>query len=48
MDFVIGITQFLKTASTARKGYVVYAGDLTPELPDASVIRFNEVEKIFK
>ena len=48
VHFVKGITRFRKTASTARKGYVVYAGDLTPELPDASVIRFNEVDSIFQ
>lgn len=48
MDFVKGITQFRKIASTAQKGYIVYAGELTPDLPHAKVLRFIEVEKIFK
>ena len=48
MDFVKGITQFRKIASTAQKGYIVYAGELTPDLPHAKVLRFIEVENIFK
>ena len=48
MEFVKGITRFRKIASAARKGYVVYAGDLTPDLPDARVVRFTEVETICK
>ena len=39
-----GYEMHLNAASTARKGYVVYAGGLTPELPDASVLRFDEVD----
>ena len=46
-EFVKGITRFLKIASTAQKGYIVYAGDLTPELPDAKVLRFTDVSSIF-
>ena len=48
MEFVKGITRFRKFAPAARKGYVVYAGDLTPDLPDARVVRFTEVDTIFK
>ncbi len=47
-EFVKGITQFRKIASSAQKGYIVYAGDLTPDLPDAKVLRFNDVSSIFE
>ncbi len=47
-EFVKGITQFRKIASTAQKGYIVYAGDLTPDLPDDRVLRFTEVESIVR
>ena len=47
-EFVKGIMQFRKIASTAQKGNIVYAGDLTPELPHARVLRFTDVEKIFR
>lgn len=47
-EFVKGITRFRKIASTAQKGYVVYAGNLTPDLPHARVLRFTEMEKIFR
>ncbi len=47
-EFVKGITQFRKIASTAQQGYIVYAGDLTPELHDARVLRFTEVSSIFR
>ena len=47
-EFVKGITRFRKIASTAQKGYVVYAGNLTPDLPHARVLRFTEVEEIFR
>ena len=48
MEFVKGITRFRKIASSALKGYVVYAGDLTPDLPDARVLRFTEMDLVFK
>ena len=47
-EFAKGITRFQKTASTAQKGYIVYAGDLTPDLPHARVLRFTEVDSIFQ
>ena len=47
MEFVKGITRFRKIAPTAQKGFIVYAGDLTPDLPDARVLRFNELKGIF-
>ena len=47
-EFVKGITRFRKIAPAAQKGYIVYAGDLTPDLPDAKVLRFAEVGKIFR
>ncbi len=47
-EFVKGITRFRKIAPAAQKGYIVYAGDLTPELSNADVLRFTEVEKIFQ
>lgn len=47
-EFVKGITQFRKIASSAQKGYIVYAGDLTPDLADARVLRFSEVDSIFR
>ena len=36
------------TESTSQKGYGVYAGELTPYLPDARVLRFTEVDIIVK
>lgn len=48
MDFVKGITQFRKIASTARKGYIVYAGELTPDLPHAKVLRFKRLISIIE
>ena len=47
-EFVKGITQFWKIVPTAQKGYIVYAGDLSPELPHAKVLRFTEVKEIFR
>ena len=47
-EFVKGITRFRKIAPAAQKGYIVYAGDLTPKLPHARVLRFAEVGKIFR
>ena len=48
MEFVKGITRFRKIAPTAQKGFIVYAGNLTPDLPDARVLRFTEVGRIFR
>ena len=40
-EFAKGITRFRKVAPTAQKGYIVYAGDLTPDLPHARVLRLT-------
>ena len=47
-EFAKGITRFRKVAPTAQKGYIVYAGDLTPDLPHARVLRFTEMNSIFQ
>ena len=47
-DFAKGIAQFQKIASSAQKGYIIYAGNLTPELPHASVLHFTDVDNIFR
>lgn len=47
-EFAKGIAQFQKIASSAQKGYIIYAGNLTPELPHASVLHFADVDHIFR
>lgn len=47
-EFAKGIAQFQKIASSAQKGYIIYAGNLTPELPHASVLHFTDVDHIFR
>ena len=47
-EFAKGIAQFQKIASSTQKGYIIYAGDLTPELPRASVRHFTGVDTIFE
>ena len=47
-EFAKGIAQFQKIASSAQKGHIIYAGNLTPELPHASVLHFNDVDNIFR
>ncbi len=47
-EFTKGIARFRKIASDTAEGYVVYAGNLTPELPHARVLHFTDVKKIFR
>ena len=47
-EFAKGIAQFQKIASSAQKGHIIYAGNLTPELPHASVLHFTDVDNIFR
>ena len=47
-EFAKGIAQFQKIASSAQKGHIIYAGNLTPELPHASVLHFTDVDHIFR
>lgn len=47
-DFAQGIERFQKVTSAADRGYVVYSGDLTPALAHADVLRFTDVESIFR
>ncbi len=47
-EFAKGIARFRKIASDTVEGYVVYAGNLTPELPHARVLHFTDVKKIFR
>ena len=46
-EFAKGIAQFQKIASSTQKGYIIYAGNLTPELSHASVLHFTDVDSIF-
>jgi uncharacterized protein len=46
-DFVRGIERFQQLTSSASRGYVVYAGDLTPELANADVLHFADTSTIF-
>ena len=46
-EFAKGIAQFQKIASSAQKGHIIYAGNLTPELSHASVLHFTDVDNIF-
>ena len=46
-EFAKGIAQFQKIASSTQRGYIIYAGDLTPELSHASVRHFTDVDTIF-
>lgn len=47
-EFAKGIVQFQKIASSAQKGHIIYAGNLTPELSQASVLHFTDVDHIFQ
>lgn len=47
-EFAKGIAQFQKIASSAQKGHIIYAGNLTPELSHASVLHFTDVDHIFQ
>ena len=47
-QFAKGIAQFQKIASSAQKGHIIYAGNLTPELSHASVLHFTDVDHIFR
>ena len=47
-EFAKGIAQFRKIASSAQKGHIIYAGNLTPELSHASVLHFTDVDNIFR
>ena len=47
-EFAKGIEKFRRIAPNTRKGYIVYAGDLTPELPHTSVLHFSDMKNIFR
>ncbi len=47
-EFAKGIALFQKIASSTQKGYVIYAGNLTPELSHASVLHFTDVDRVFR
>ncbi len=47
-EFAKGIAQFQKIASSAQKGHIIYAGNLTPELTHTSVLHFTDVDHIFQ
>jgi hypothetical protein len=47
-EFAKGIAQFQKIASSAQKGHIIYAGNLTPELSHASVLHFTDVDNVFR
>ena len=47
-EFAKGIALFQKIASSAQKGHIIYAGNLTPELSHASVLHFTDVDNIFR
>ncbi len=47
-EFAKGIAQFQKIASSAQKGHIIYAGNLTPELSHASVLHFTNMDSIFR
>ena len=46
-DFAKGIAQFQKITSHAQKGFVIYAGELSPDLAHASVRHFADTNTIF-
>ena len=45
--FVQGIERFQQLASSAARGYIIYAGDLTPQLTNADVLHFADTSTIF-
>ena len=47
-EFANGIAKFRKFARSTRKGFIIYAGNLTPELSNARVLHFTDVDRIFK
>ena len=47
-EFAKGIALFQKIASSTQKGYVIYAGNLTPELSHASVLHFTDMDRVFR
>ena len=46
-EFAKGILRFQKITPSADRGYVIYAGDLSPELANASVLNFSDVDTLF-
>ncbi len=46
-DFVRGIERFQQLTSAAARGYVIYAGDLTPALANADVLHFADTSTLF-
>lgn len=46
-DFVRGIERFRRLTPAASRGYVIYAGDLTPELAAADVLHFADTGALF-
>jgi len=46
-EFVRGIERFQQLAPSAGRGYVIYAGELTPELANADVLHFSDTSTIF-
>lgn len=47
-NFAKGISHFQKITSQAQKGYVIYAGELTPDLAHANVRHFVDTNTIFQ
>ena len=45
-DFVRSIERFQRLAPSAGRGYVICAGDLTPELANADVLHFSDTSTI--
>ncbi|MBT4496881.1 MAG: DUF4143 domain-containing protein [Gemmatimonadetes bacterium] len=46
-DFVRSIERFQQMTSSAARGYVIYAGDLTPKLANADVLHFADTATLF-
>ena len=47
-EFANGIAKFQKISSSAQNGYVIYAGELTPDLSCARVMNFAHTDEIFR
>lgn len=47
-DFSKGIEYFNKIVPAASKGFIVYSGDMTPNLQHAQVVNFRNIASIFE
>ena len=47
-DFYKGLYYFKRISPTTKKGYLLYPGNLTPDLPDIKVRNFIDTYEIFK